>query len=275
MIRMIATIILFGLLLLGAIILANDLFEDDRRKREKKNNKKQADYTDVKAFVQALNDPIRTKQPAQWRANLEKTFNVPHFLKYLAVNNVITNWDTYGSMAHNFYLYNSPTQKLTWIPWDNNESMSTRGPGGGMRPPMAGLNSSPSESSTMSHPNFPPRGGKGGFGAGVSLDLAGVGKNWPLIRFLADDPVYFAQYKNYVREFADKVFTPTKMTKLFAQNQALIAPFVIGKQKEARPYSQLRSEADFVNSLEQLNQHVINQNKKVREFLDKNSVRTN
>lgn len=40
MIRMIATIILFGLLLLGAIILANDLFEADRRKREKKNNKK-------------------------------------------------------------------------------------------------------------------------------------------------------------------------------------------------------------------------------------------
>jgi hypothetical protein len=241
---------------------------------EKKNNKKQADYADVEAFVKALNDPIRTTQPTQWRTNLEKAFNVAHFLKYLAVNNVVTNWDTYGGMAHNFYLYNSPSKKLTWIPWDNNEAMSTRGPGGGMRPPMAGLNSSPSEG-TISHPNFPSMGGKGGFGAGVSLDLAGVGKNWPLIRFLADDPVYFTQYKNYVQAFTEKVFTPAKMTKLFAQNQALIAPFVVGKQKEARPYSQLRSEGDFESSLEQLNQHVINQNKKVREFMDKNLEKAN
>lgn len=240
---------------------------------EKKNNKKRADYTDVEAFIKALNDSIRTTQPTQWRTNLEKTFNVPHFLKYLAINNVISNWDTYGSMAHNFYLYNSPTQKLTWIPWDNNEAMSTRGPGG-MRPPMAGMNNTPSEG-TMSPTNFPPRGGKGGFGAGVSLDLAGVGKNWPLIRFLAEDSVYFSKYKNYVQAFTDKVFTPVKMAKLFAKNQALIAPFVVGKQKEARPYSQLRNEGDFESSLEQLNQHVINQNKKVKEFLSKNSVRTN
>jgi spore coat protein CotH len=28
-------------------------------------------------------------------------------------------------MTHNFYLYNNPeTGKLTWIPWDNNESFT-------------------------------------------------------------------------------------------------------------------------------------------------------
>lgn len=86
------------------------------RQFEKKNNKKQANYSDVAAFVAALNDSIRLTQPAQWRANLEKVFNVSHFLKYLAINNVVSNWDTYGAMAHNFYLYNSPTKKLTWIP---------------------------------------------------------------------------------------------------------------------------------------------------------------
>lgn len=236
---------------------------------DKKNNKKQADYSDVEAFVKVLNDSLRLSNPSQWRTDLEKTFNVPHFLKYLAINNVMTNWDTYGAMAHNFYLYNSPTKKLTWIPWDNNEAMSTRGPGG-MRP-MAGAGPPPEgfkpPEGFSPPPGFPPMGGRGGFGAGVSLDLAGVDKNWPLIRYLADDPIYFSQYKTYVKEFTAKVFTPAKMQKLFAQNQALIAPFVNGKEKEAKPYSQLRNETDFKNSLEQLNQHVINQNKKVKEFL--------
>ncbi len=265
----------FGDKLEGNIYKPESTFQRFNAKQfEKKNNKKQADYSDVKAFIKALNDSIRTTQPAQWRANLESTFNVQHFLKYLAVNNVVTNWDTYGGMAHNFYLYNSPSKKLTWIPWDNNEAMSTRGLGGGMHPPMAGMGTIPSEG-FMPPPNSPPMGGKGGFGAGVSLDLASAGKNWPLIRFLADDPVYFSQYKLYVKEFTEKVFTPTKMQKGFATNQALIAPFVVGKQKEERPYSQLRNEADFLNSLEQLNQHVINQNKKVSEFLEKTPVKTN
>ncbi len=239
---------------------------------EKKNHKKQADYGDVQAFVTALNDSVRLTNPLQWRTNLEKTFNVPHFLKYLAINNVITNWDTYGAMAHNFYLYNSPTKKLTWIPWDNNEAMSTRG-SGGMRP-MPGAGQPPQGFQPPEGfgppPNASPMGGRGGFGAGVSLNLADVDKKWPLIRYLADDPVYFSQYKAYVKEFTESVFTPAKMQKLFAQNHALIAPFVNGKEKETKPYSQLRDESGFINSLNQLNEHVVNQNKKVTDFLKEN-----
>lgn len=236
---------------------------------EKKNNIKKADFSDVQAFVKALNDSVRLTNSVQWRSDLEKTFNVPHFLKYLAINNVITNWDTYGAMAHNFYLYNSPTKKLTWIPWDNNEAMSTRGPGG-MRPIVGG--GLPPEGFQPPEgfgtpPAMPPMGGRGGFGTGVSLDLAGVDKNWPLIRYVADDPIYFSQYKAYVKEFTETVFTLAKMQKLFAQNHALIAPFVNGKEKEIKPYSQLRDEVGFSNSLNQLNEHVINQNKKVKAFL--------
>ena len=79
---------------------------------EKKNNKKKADWSDIEAFIKALNSPERTTNAAQWRADLEKTFNIEHFLKYLAVNNTIVNWDSYGAMAHNFYLYNSPNSPL-------------------------------------------------------------------------------------------------------------------------------------------------------------------
>lgn len=226
----------------------------NQAKFDKKNNKKQADYSDVRAFVAALNDSIRLTTPAQWRSQLEATFNVAHFLKYLAINNVIGNWDTYGAMAHNFYLYNSPTKKLTWIPWDNNEALSSRG--GGFPPPEGFL------------PPPPPMGDrKGGFGGTVSLDLSTVGKQWPLIRYLADDPVYFALYKQYVKEFNQHLFTTANMKKLFERQHRLIAPFVEGK--EVKPYSQLRDEANFSHSLEQLYQHVATQRQKVEAFLQK------
>ena len=41
---------------------------------------------------------------ATWRANLETVIDTNVFLKYLAVNTVVQNWDTYGRMTHNYYL---------------------------------------------------------------------------------------------------------------------------------------------------------------------------
>ena len=55
------------------------------------------------------------------------------FLRWLAVNTVIQNWDTYGKMTHNYYLYNHTTGKgLTWIPWDNNEALQSGKQGGAL-----------------------------------------------------------------------------------------------------------------------------------------------
>ena len=88
---------------------------------------------DILALFDALHDESRISEPATWRANLEAVFNVDTFIHWLAVNTVIQNWDTYGTMAHNYYLYNDPTTGLlTWIPWDNNEAL-TSGGGSGRR----------------------------------------------------------------------------------------------------------------------------------------------
>jgi spore coat protein CotH len=70
---------------------------------DKKNNESESNYSDVQTFITALNSSLRTSSPEQWRASVESTFNVDHFIKYLAVNNAIVNWDSYGNMAHNFY----------------------------------------------------------------------------------------------------------------------------------------------------------------------------
>ncbi|WP_229600007.1 CotH kinase family protein [Runella sp. SP2] len=204
---------------------------------EKKNNETAADYSDVQAFVTALNSTDRTTNAAQWRANLEKTFNVDNYLKYLAINNTIVNWDSYGAMAHNYYLYNSPTNKLTWIPWDHNMSMTSSATGGGMSR------------------------------SAVSLAMTEVGTGWPLIRNVAADPVYYAKYKQYVRSFADNVFTTAKMNELFEKYTTLVTPYVTGTEKEVSPYTNLTSTTAFTASLAELKQHVVTRNQAVNTFL--------
>jgi spore coat protein CotH len=208
---------------------------------EKKNNKTAADYSDVQAFVLALNAMNRTSDPATWRSNLEKTFNMDHYLKYLAVNNTIVNWDSYGAMAHNYYLYNSPTGKLTWIPWDHNMAMtSTSGSGGNQG---------------------------GGMGKAVSLEMTEVGAGWPLIRYVAQDPVYYAKYKQYVKSFTTTVFTTANMNSIIDQSYNLIAPYVTGTEKEQKPYSYLSSAADFTYAITALKSHVVARNQAVTAFL--------
>lgn len=240
---------------------------------EKKNNKKQADWSDIEAFIKILNDSSRIKKPIEWRTNLENTFNIDHFIKWLAINNTIVNWDTYGALPHNYYLYHSPTQKLTWIPWDHDLSlgvkmeMPTGFPRGGSPPETFNQPDGLKLADGFKPPaGFgPPMGGA--MGRGVSLSLKEVGKNWPLIRYIAEDEFYYAKYKQYVKNFTKNVFTSAKMNQLFEQNHQLIAPFVIGKIKEEKPYSHLKNSEDFIKELDILKQHVMMRNEAVNAFL--------
>ncbi|MBK9933107.1 MAG: CotH kinase family protein [Cytophagaceae bacterium] len=196
---------------------------------EKKNNEDAADWSDVQNTVSALTATNRTSDAAAWRTNLEKYMNMEHYVKWLAVNTTLVNWDTYGAMAHNYYLYNHSTQKLVWIPWDNNEALTSS--------------------------------------ARVNLNLSGVANTWPLIKYVADDPVYYAKYKAYVKEFNDNVFTTAKMNQLFDNATNLITPYVNGSEKEVSPYTNLSSLSNFSAALPILKQHVVTRNKLVEEFV--------
>lgn len=199
---------------------------------EKKNNEDAADYTDVEAAIKALNSNLRTSNREQWRANLEAAFNVDHFLKWLAVNTTMLNWDTYGAMAHNYYLYHDEEDGLTWIPWDNNDSMSNRG------------------------------------NTSISPSLSGISSSWPLIRYLIDDEVYEEKYKAYMRDFNDNVFIAAEMNSLFDRYHELISPYVIGPEEtESGKYTQLSSTASFSSELSTLKNHVISQNTAVNAYL--------
>lgn len=194
----------------------------DEASFEKKTNEDEADFSDILALFDALHADTRLSNPEVWRENLEAVLDVGEFMQWLAVNTVIQNWDTYGAMAHNFYLYNNEaTGLLTWIPWDNNEALSNGG-----------------------------RNNNNG-----SLDLTGTSNDWPLISFLINDPVYQALYITYVQETVNTVFNPEHMTPIYETFHALIAPYVTGTATGS-PDLAFESSAIFENSLTELINHV-------------------
>jgi spore coat protein H len=199
---------------------------------EKKNNKT-SDYADVQALITALNSTLRTSNAAQWRANLEAVFNVDHFLTWLAIDNAIVNWDSYGTIAHNYYLYNHSTKKLMWIPWDHNEAML----------------GSPSVTATT-------QGAQGPGARGLSLTMNEVSANWPLIRFLIDDPTYNATYRAKLKAFNEGPFSAAAMNAMFDKYHAMISPFVIGANGEQPGATYLANPTLFTNALPDLKNHV-------------------
>lgn len=209
---------------------------------EKKNHQELANYADVQAFVGALNSMLRTSNPAAWRAGLEATFDVEHFLKYLAVNNAIVNWDSYGRMAQNYYLYNRPGRGLTWIPWDHNEAL-TGDPG------IIG-SGSPGQK-------------------GLSLSMNEVTAIWPLIRNLAADSVYYARYRAHLGAFYDEVFTESAMNALFEKYHRMIAPYVVGPDGEQPRYTFLPSPDSFNVALGVLWSHVRSRRALIATFLQR------
>ena len=74
---------------------------------------------------------------------------------------------------------------------------------------------------------------------GVSLDKADVGGNWPLIRFLLDDPVYYERYVGYLAETSAPSLSLQPLTAERIETYAdLLAPYAgeeIGAEAVTRP----------------------------------------
>jgi hypothetical protein len=103
----------------------------------------------------------------------------------------------------------------------------------------------------------------------LTVSLSSVTSEWPLIRYLMDDPVYAAQYKTFVQQFATEVFTPEKMNVLFDQYYALISPSVVGPDAvEEGKYTYLSNKSVFTSELSVLKQHVLSRQAEVADFLN-------
>jgi spore coat protein CotH len=198
---------------------------------DKETNQEQDDYDDILALYNALHAETRTTDPEIWRQELDTVFDVDTFLNWLAVNTVIQNWDTYGVMSHNYYLYNNPdTGQLAWIPWDNNESMKSSG---GIRDPL-------------------------------SLDLTGVGEEWPLISYLRDDPVYYQKYLGYLETFVEEGIQLENISAELQYYHDLISEYVLSENQDN---NQSGNRQAFDHSAEELVQHIRNRISAVEDIL--------
>jgi len=195
----------------------------------KQNNELQADWSDIMAMFTALHNNI---DAVTWRANLEKVFDVEVFLQYLAINGVIQNWDAYGRLTHNYFLYNNPnTQQLTWIPWDHNEALQT-----------------------------------GKQGGSLALDFSNLTQNaWPLIAKIYADPVYKAKYDDYVQMTIEGAFETVAIQALYDSYASLIASAVA---MEREGFSFLQSSSDFDAAISTLKNHAVSRKQAVSDYLN-------
>ncbi len=195
-----------------------------------KTNEDSCDYSDVYALYTYINDSERTTDTESWKDNVESVFDVDIFLKWLAANTIIQNWDTYGNMPHNYYLYNNPEDNLlTWIPWDNNEAFD------------------------------------GGDGSCLSLSLSGADSDWPLIKYLTDQDEYEEKYETYLQQFIDEVFIPADMISTYSTYYDLLKDYAYAEESG---YTFLESDNDFDSAVSTLKSHVTSRNNAVTSYLN-------
>ncbi|MGD1823048.1 MAG: CotH kinase family protein [Pleomorphochaeta sp.] len=173
-------------------------------------------YEDIYELYTAINDV----DSDDWKTNLEAIFDVDIFLKWLAANTVLQNWDTYGVMSHNYFLYNNPsTNKFEWIPWDNNEALDSNN-------------------------------------RCLDLDMEEVDNNWPLIRYILDDSSYTETYKSYVSSFASTIFNESYLNPIYEYYEDLIEESVTSEESD---YT-FTSSREFKNAVNDLEDHTTDRN---------------
>jgi hypothetical protein len=82
---------------------------------EEKNNDDHPDFTDLADFIRFVNKST----DAEFAQGLPGRFNVDGFLRNLAADIALGQWDNIWYGANNWYLYHNPnTARFEWIPYD-------------------------------------------------------------------------------------------------------------------------------------------------------------
>lgn len=199
---------------------------------EKKTNKETSTWSDIEELYDALQADTRTSNTSQWMADLEQSLDVDGFLKWLAANTTMQNWDTYGRMTHNYYLYHDPADDLIkWIPWDNNEAFQ-----------------------------------EGKQGGGLSFEFSEVtAPEWPLIGYLMANDTYRGKFDTYVKDFSENIFEPTRMEAKYNADMALIESSALAEQSG---YTFLNGSSSFTSAVNTLISHCSSRKSAVESYLE-------
>lgn len=194
-------------------------------------NYEYSDKADIQELFDVLHSSDREDNPELWRSEFESVFDVQGYLKYLAVNTTIQNWDTYGRMTHNYYLYHDPSDDLIkWIPWDNNEAFQTGKQGGSLSFSFSEVNE----------------------------------RNWPIIMNIINDEEYKLDYDNYVKTFINTTFNANRMAEIYRAEESIVSH---SAQNENSEYTYL-SNGSITSAVNSLISHADARNSSAQAYLD-------
>lgn len=101
----------------------------------------------------------------------------------------------------------------------------------------------------------------------LTMNMKEVGYQWPLIRYIVDDPAYYSFYKESVKEFIENTFTPAKMSEYISKHKAVLLPNFTGTGVEAPPYSSLPNPQSFVQAVSGLERYINDRHAAVSAFI--------
>ncbi len=89
--------------------------QGDRRVYDLKTNTQADDYSDIAQYINILNNVSSSVYPCE----IENVFNVYDYLKVIALDVILGNWDGPIYNKNNFYLYhNTASNRMEYIPYD-------------------------------------------------------------------------------------------------------------------------------------------------------------
>lgn len=84
---------------------------------ELQTNEEENDWTKFLDFV----DFINNSTDIEFESDLNNFFHLDEYLKIVAIDILINNWDSYLDHGRNWYMYHEPvSDKMHWVPWDYN-----------------------------------------------------------------------------------------------------------------------------------------------------------
>jgi spore coat protein CotH len=186
---------------------------------------------DTARFIEFVNF-IRTASPEQFTHGITNYLEPEPFLRFVALNSILANVDSFIGNGHNYYLFlGSASRRATFIPWDLNEAFGLH--------PVSGPSRFQMQTSIL-RPNADPN---------------------PLVERFLNDPTFGARYRALCGELLTNVFVPDRLVADLERLATVTQPVVWAETKRAR--------ADFertVLGISKPNQGAVSQPRFDREY---------
>lgn len=174
------------------------------RYTERYQPKSEATPADTARFIEMVKF-IQEASPEEFADGLKDYLDPEPFLRFVALNAILANVDSFIGNGHNYYLFlGSASRKATFIPWDLNESFGMHPVSGPSRMQMV---------TSILRPNADSN---------------------PLVERCMGDPTLGPKYRAICAQLLTNVFVPAKLSADIDRLAALTKPVVFAETKRAR-----------------------------------------